>query len=96
MPVIDRGSGVPSLRLPFREAGRLEPPIEGVALRFDRGGELRPTSEVLKLIGVCPHVVELLASIGVLNVAPIFTANTVVVVVVGGNGGPFAWRLSIE
>lgn len=43
--------------------------------------------EVGPFVGVLDHVVEFFAAVGVANVAPVFGADAVVVVVVGGDGG---------
>ena len=51
---------------------------------------LRHPGEVVPLVGVGPHVVQLLGAVGVADVAPVLRPHPVVVVVVGGDGGTFA------
>lgn len=48
------------------------------------------TDEVGPFVGVFLHVVEFLRTIGITNVAPFFRADSVVVVIMGGDGGAVA------
>ncbi len=56
------------------------------------GGVVRITREVGPLIGIFDLVVEFFAAVGVADVAPVFGADGVVALIVGGDGGPFATR----
>ena len=55
--------------------------IRGV---FGFAGEVGP------LVGIVAHVVEFLAAVGVVDVAPAFAADAVVALVVAGDGGALA------
>ena len=61
---------------------------EGFAV-FGLGGEVGP------LVGIVLMVVEFFAAVGVLDVAPAFGADSVVALVVGGDGGAGAGGLGI-
>ena len=47
----------------------------------------RFANEVGPFVGILLHIVEFLGSICVVNVAPVFRAHAMIVVVVGGDGG---------
>ena len=57
---------------------------------------LGTASEVVPLVGIVLHVVEFLGAIGVADVAPVLTANAVVVVVVCGDRRAVAFRFRVK
>ena len=51
--------------------------------------------EVAPLVGVFGHIVKLLGTIRIADIAPVLSSDSVVIVVVGCDGGPLTRRLSI-
>ena len=52
-------------------------------------------NQILPFMWIIAHVVQLFRAIGVTYVAPSFGSDTVVVLIVGCHGGPFAGGLGV-
>ena len=75
--------------------GRLVDLRQPLAVLRDDRGELGPAGQVRPLVRIVLHVVQFLAAVGVVDVAPTLAADAVVALVVAGDGRALAlggWR----
>ena len=58
-------------------------------------GVCRAGGKIVPFAGILLHVIEFLGTVGVADVAPVPRADSVVVMIVCGDGRPWSWRVGI-